>query len=214
MAAPAPRCKHDRDNLSRPLGGGARGKLQGMAISKSGTKNTGCGSNDGTTLFEEQNGRSTRALDHAYLARNWKFGSIPLQRRVGELLVLGRRSPCIGSEPTRDAIETFDAIGFRRVPERHRRAGVRCFSRPRPAARGDGSDQFGFGVDGPVRRHIPQIELSRSTHSMTSSARRRTDCGIVRPSALAVLRLITSSNFVGCSTGISAGLAPCKILTT
>ena len=29
MAAPAPRCMHDRDNLSRPLGGGARGKLQG-----------------------------------------------------------------------------------------------------------------------------------------------------------------------------------------
>jgi hypothetical protein len=36
--------------------------------------------NDGTTLFEEQNGRSTRARDHAYLARNWKFESIPLQR--------------------------------------------------------------------------------------------------------------------------------------
>jgi len=28
------------------------------------------------------------------------------------------------------------------------------------------------------------------------------DCGIVRPSALAVLRLMTSSNFVGCSTEI------------
>ena len=53
-----------------------------MAISKSGTKNTGCGSRDGTTLFEEQNGRSTRARDHAYLARNWKLESIPLQRRV------------------------------------------------------------------------------------------------------------------------------------
>jgi hypothetical protein len=31
---------------------------------------------------------------------------------------------------------------------------------------------------------------------------------MVRPSALAVLRLMTSSNFVGCSTGRSAGLAP------
>jgi hypothetical protein len=30
----------------------------------------------------------------------------------------------------------------------------------------------------------------------------------VRPSALAVLRLMTSSNFVGCSTGRSPGLAP------
>jgi hypothetical protein len=37
---------------------------------------------------------------------------------------------------------------------------------------------------------------------------------MVKPSALAVFRLITSSNFVGCSTGRSAGLAPFKILST
>src|SRR5438093_5417210 len=36
-------------------------------------------------------------------------------------------------------------------------------------------------------------------------------CGIVSPSALAVLRLTTTSNFVGCSTGRSAGLAPLRI---
>jgi hypothetical protein len=42
-------------------------------------------------------------------------------------------------------------------------------------------------------------------HSMTSSARARIDCGTVRPSAVAVLRLTTSSNLVGCSTGRSAG---------
>src|SRR5262249_43118083 len=35
-------------------------------------------------------------------------------------------------------------------------------------------------------------------YCMTSSARSSTDGGIVSPSALAVLRLITSSNFVGC----------------
>ena len=43
---------------------------------------------------------------------------------------------------------------------------------------------------------------------ITSSARASTAGGIVRPSALAVLRLITNSNFVGCSTGRSAGFAP------
>ena len=32
--------------------------------------------------------------------------------------------------------------------------------------------------------------------------------GTVRPSALAVLRLMMSSNLVGCSTGRSAALAP------
>ena len=39
---------------------------------------------------------------------------------------------------------------------------------------------------------------SRRSHSITSSARASSDGGISRPSALAVLRLITSSNLVGC----------------
>ena len=51
-------------------------------------------------------------------------------------------------------------------------------------------------------------------HSITLSARTRIDCGIVMPSAFAVFMLTTSSNFVGCSIGISAGLAPLKILST
>jgi hypothetical protein len=34
------------------------------------------------------------------------------------------------------------------------------------------------------------------------------------PSALAVVRLMTRSNLVGCSTGISAGCAPRRILFT
>src|SRR5262249_21792738 len=52
------------------------------------------------------------------------------------------------------------------------------------------------------------------THSITSSASCRNGSEILRPSALAVLRLTTSSNFVGCSTGKSAGLAPLRILST
>src|SRR5262249_44607423 len=42
-------------------------------------------------------------------------------------------------------------------------------------------------------------------HSITSSARSRNDSGIASPSAFAVVRLITRSNLVGCSTGISFG---------
>src|SRR5574337_2226370 len=57
-------------------------------------------------------------------------------------------------------------------------------------------------------------ERPAADHWISSSARRRSDCGIVRPSALAVLRLITSSNLLGCSTGRSAGLAPLRILST
>ena len=37
---------------------------------------------------------------------------------------------------------------------------------------------------------------------------------MVIPSALAVLRLTTSSNLVGCSIGRSPGLAPFRILST
>src|SRR6516162_6946379 len=53
-----------------------------------------------------------------------------------------------------------------------------------------------------------------TAHLITSSARSRNDSDIVRPSALAVLRLMTSSKLVGCSTGMSAGLFPCKTFCT
>ena len=52
------------------------------------------------------------------------------------------------------------------------------------------------------------------SYSITSSARASTVGGISRPSALAVLRLITSSNFIGCSTGRSAGFAPVRMRST
>src|SRR5262249_547306 len=56
-------------------------------------------------------------------------------------------------------------------------------------------------------------ELAPS-HSITSSARASSVGGTVRPSTLAVVKLMTRSNLVGCSTGMSAGLAPRKILST
>ena len=52
------------------------------------------------------------------------------------------------------------------------------------------------------------------TYWSTSSARRSRDEGSVIPSALAALRLMTSANFVGCSTGRSAGFAPLSTLST
>src|SRR5262245_10113833 len=57
-------------------------------------------------------------------------------------------------------------------------------------------------------------ERSPVHHWMISSARTRMDWGIVRPRALAVLRLIASSKFVDCSTGRSAGLAPFRMRST
>ena len=51
-------------------------------------------------------------------------------------------------------------------------------------------------------------------HLITLSARTSTFGGIVRPICLAAFRLMMNSNFVGCSTGRSAGLAPFRILST
>src|SRR6476619_188766 len=51
-------------------------------------------------------------------------------------------------------------------------------------------------------------------HSITSSARASNDGGTLRPSALAVLRLMTSSYLVGACTGRSAGLSPLSIRST
>jgi hypothetical protein len=51
-------------------------------------------------------------------------------------------------------------------------------------------------------------------HSITSSAAISKPGGTVKPSAFAVLRLTTVSNFVGVCTGRSAGFAPRRMLST
>jgi hypothetical protein len=50
--------------------------------------------------------------------------------------------------------------------------------------------------------------FGRGSYWMISVACSRTDWGMVKPRAWAVLRLITKSNVVGTSIGRSAGLAP------
>jgi len=74
-----------------------------------------------------------------------------------------------------------------------------------PKAAAPSRDQGGRGG--------PTTEVA-DLHSITSSARDRNDSGIVSPSALAVVRLTTRSNSVGCSTGMLPGLAPRRILST
>ena len=54
-------------------------------------------------------------------------------------------------------------------------------------------------------------ELAEGTHSITSSARASSVGGTVRPSALAVLRLIASSNLTGLCTGKSPGFSPLRM---
>src|SRR5262245_41770531 len=67
---------------------------------------------------------------------------------------------------------------------------------------------------GPDFHRLDRTSFAWRTHSITSSARASSAGGMVRLSALAVGRLITSSSLVGNSTGRSPGLAPFRILTT
>src|SRR6202011_3429260 len=71
------------------------------------------------------------------------------------------------------------------------------------------------GPVGPVRATTGLMRRSKlRAYSITSSAVASSVAGMLSPSAAAVLRLTTSSNLVGCSTGKSAGLAPLNILST
>src|SRR5215467_13562839 len=63
-------------------------------------------------------------------------------------------------------------------------------------------------------RAAEERDEGATLHSITSSATKRKSRVIVSPSSLAVFRLMTNSNLVGCSTGKSAGLAPLRILST
>src|SRR5262249_33786112 len=67
----------------------------------------------------------------------------------------------------------------------------------------------------PRRRATEQCdELAAPDHSITSSARASSICGTSSPSALAVLRLMTSSYLVGACTGRSAGFSPLRMRST
>ena len=65
----------------------------------------------------------------------------------------------------------------------------------------------------PSRPGNPVQQLA-PLHSITSSARASSVGGISRPIALAVLRLIASSYFVGCISGRFAGFSPLRVRPT
>src|SRR5439155_5463056 len=86
--------------------------------------------------------------------------------------------------------------GTRRPHSCHWRGQLHCFVRPGPR----------------VLCTFPRC--APHAYWMTSVAWKRTCEGIVRPRAFAVFKLMTSSNFIGCSIGKSPGLAPSSILST
>ena len=101
----------------------------------------------------------------------------------------------------------------------------RCYWPVTPMSAAQSNVRFrgrsGLVIDGRIRSLVihgvispPSIAASRKIYSITSSASTSKLCGIVRPSALAVLRLMTNSNLVGCMTGRSAGLMPLRTFPT
>src|SRR5262249_14063314 len=66
----------------------------------------------------------------------------------------------------------------------------------------------------PRGRAAKQRDERAAFHSITSSASASNLSGTSSPSAFAVLRLMTSSNLVGCMIGSSAGLSPLRIRPT
>src|SRR6516165_3667940 len=63
-------------------------------------------------------------------------------------------------------------------------------------------------------RAAKQRDERATLHSITSSAIASRDGGTSRPSVLAVLKLMTSSYFVGACTGRSAGYSPLRMRST
>ena len=64
----------------------------------------------------------------------------------------------------------------------------------------------------PFQAHA--LQQQPHSYSITLSARASNSGEMLRPSALAALRLMIRSNLVGCSIGSSPGLAPLRILCT
>jgi hypothetical protein len=135
-----------------------------------------------------------------------------------------------GLETAGQILSTYDVtVGFdgsrlqfgRHADPRH--AGIRR-GRPRHlAARGTAVPPSDPCVNrSSTVQHFPaEARNGRSTTDdrqigdcITLSARNSSACGIVRPSAFAVLRLLVNANLVGCSIGRSPGLAPFNILST
>src|SRR3984893_2711615 len=103
------------------------------------------------------------------------------------------------AEPPAQRLNEVGLGGRREIAEMRHLCWLLCPRRERPSG---------------CRTTEKHDELAPFHYSITSSAVCRNGSGMVRPSAFAVLRLMTSSYLVGCWTGRSLGFAPLRIRTT
>jgi hypothetical protein len=93
--------------------------------------------------------------------------------------------------------------------------GSRCQSRVIEPRNSLSAEALAVGSAGGWRKGSFMLNLPlASRHSITSSARSRKSRLTVSPRVRAVLRLTTSSNLLGCSTGKLAGFSPFRIFPT
>src|ERR1700746_3284523 len=71
-----------------------------------------------------------------------------------------------------------------------------------------------YSLLGPDFHRLDRTSFAWRTHSITSSALASRAIGTLKPNALAVLRLMANSYFVGCCTGKSDGFSPFRIRST
>src|SRR5262249_19844877 len=110
---------------------------------------------------------------------------------------------------SREIFEHVLLEGIGKVTHHGRRGGKNVSNTP------DLLRHLRLGAGWPRPRGAEQRdELASANHSITSSARASSLSGTSRPSVLAVLRLITSSYFVGACTGSSAGFSPFRMRST
>src|SRR5262245_59193289 len=131
---------------------------------------------------------------------------------LGETLAASFRPPILdGNGPALEPTQLVQTPHERGDPRTLGQCGARSKIPDGPQSRG----LLRLRGERPSRRRAAdeRDELAAG-HSITSSAIASSLSGTFRPSALAVRRLITNSNRVGCSTGRSAGFAPLKILCT
>src|SRR5215471_16188168 len=149
-------------------------------------------------------GRRRTGRDHGHLTTN----QVGRQCRQPVILILGEAifkrdvltldKACFSQAMTDGGHEVWIVAGRPGTEEpdqRHRRLLRPCRKRPR-------------------RRATEQRDELAPSHSITSSAVASSVGGTSRPSAVAVLRLITSSYLVGACTGRSAGFSPFSMRST